>query len=139
MARASASAIGVRVKGKRRKWASGGKGVSNRDDRRGLQRRGDPDEQLAHLDVEPAGDALKDLRRRVLLAAFDLRQVRDRDVGALGDLLQRESSLATLRPQGLSDGREKIPFVPLRTDLQSLHVPDSIFPSALCATHRPTL
>src|SRR4051812_38955565 len=74
----------------------------------GLQSSSDAQQEIPHLDAQPLGDALEHLGRRVLLTAFDLREIRDGDVGAFGDLPQGEPALGPDGPQRLTDGREQI-------------------------------
>src|SRR5918998_4129479 len=111
--------------------------VGDRDDGRRFERGGDADEQLADLDLEAAGDALEDPGRGVFLAAFDLGEVGDGDVGALGDLLEGQAPLRALGAQGLPDCPEEVAVLALRGDLERLHNVDSIARPPLCATRPP--
>jgi hypothetical protein len=117
----------------------GGQGVRDRDDRRGLERDGDADEELAHFHVEAACDVLENLGRGVLLAALDLREVGDRHVRPLSDLLEREPPLGPLGSKRLADGQEEVTLMAPRTYLHRLHALDSIFHLAHRATRPQAL
>src|SRR5215210_1819002 len=92
-----------------------------RDGGLGLQGGGDAEEEDLHLYPQASGDTLEHPGRRVLLAPFDLREVRNGDVRAFGDLPQGEPTLGAYRPQRLAGGREQVRFPLRRMDLQSLH------------------